>query len=742
MTNTAKKYDSKDFAESNFGIRSQADLVHIFNVLRNKMYTNKVLAVLREYSTNACDAHIESGQKDRPIEVTLPTPHARVLRIRDYGHGLTEDEVRNVYAMYGASTKRGSTELNGQLGFGSKAAFSYTDNYTIISYKDGTAYTYEAYVDETGLGAVSLVNKEPTTEPNGIEIRIDVQYQDVGNFIETARNLYKYFTVCPKVSNLPGVINRPAYTLRGTTWGLRSSPNQYYNPNENMIIMGNVAYPFNKNVIRDNLGQSADWRAFESLLNCPIDLFCPVGAVSIAASREALEYDKKTLRTLHDLFKTAIKEISENFNKRLSEAKDIVEAKQCYKLLVRGELQNLAKVVTTHGHLRWNDQVIDHFHLDLPVITHETTIDGAVHNKPSYEVRLITSAPSLVTGIRSINKTLGSDFEINNEFKAFYQDTDEKPILRVRKYFADNPGVNGVYLFKVGEHTTIDAIVEESDIPRKYFINLSTIAPLDVPNTRSAAPANAKHSRKVFTFNTGEVRGASSDSAYWEIAEIDDEEEKYWVHIDRFCPIVGGTLYPQRLRILIAEYQELTGEDISNKIVGIKLNAKFTPPANWKKLIDVVQKGLKDNLPKAQDDIIKSAYLESVNNNNVTSHFNTLNLRTLSNRITSSNSLAKKYLDQLNTAQQGRRNYLTLLTSIANAIGMSRDFIELEQAKENHSTRIVQETLDLTARYPLLNYLNNNAYTWGRYSHNESETAAKINHIIEYINLKDKEFNK
>ena len=63
---------SNDFESVSFGIK-ESGLSHIFNVLRNQLYSDKVLAVIREYSTNAVDAHIEVGQADKPIKVTLHT---------------------------------------------------------------------------------------------------------------------------------------------------------------------------------------------------------------------------------------------------------------------------------------------------------------------------------------------------------------------------------------------------------------------------------------------------------------------------------------------------------------------------------------------------------------------------------------------------------------------------------------------------------------------------------------------
>src|SRR5688572_3649345 len=91
-------------AEGAFGLSNKAeDQAHILSILRDRLYTNKVLAVLREYSANAWDAHVDAGKADVPIKVVLPTKLDPSLIIRDYGKGLSEEEIFEVYVKYGAS---------------------------------------------------------------------------------------------------------------------------------------------------------------------------------------------------------------------------------------------------------------------------------------------------------------------------------------------------------------------------------------------------------------------------------------------------------------------------------------------------------------------------------------------------------------------------------------------------------------------------------------------------------------
>ena len=46
---------------------SPEDRQYIIEILRSKLYSDKILAVTREYSTNATDAHDEANIPNKPI---------------------------------------------------------------------------------------------------------------------------------------------------------------------------------------------------------------------------------------------------------------------------------------------------------------------------------------------------------------------------------------------------------------------------------------------------------------------------------------------------------------------------------------------------------------------------------------------------------------------------------------------------------------------------------------------------
>jgi HSP90 family molecular chaperone len=127
------------------------DQLMIMNILSATLYTDKVSAVLREYGCNAADANVEAGRGDVPIEVTLPTRLSPNVVIRDFGDGMTLDQVRGTFSKPGSSTKRHSNEITGMMGIGSKVGFAYGDSFLVTSYTRGTKAVYNCYRENGAL---------------------------------------------------------------------------------------------------------------------------------------------------------------------------------------------------------------------------------------------------------------------------------------------------------------------------------------------------------------------------------------------------------------------------------------------------------------------------------------------------------------------------------------------------------------------------------------------------------------
>ena len=110
---------SHDFPTVNCSIDAE-DMRYISSLLRNN-YSNTILATIRETYANAVDANKENNLSPELIEVKSPTSLDQTFSVRDYGCGLSRDQVFNLYSKFGKSTKRGSDLSIGGFGIGRRA---------------------------------------------------------------------------------------------------------------------------------------------------------------------------------------------------------------------------------------------------------------------------------------------------------------------------------------------------------------------------------------------------------------------------------------------------------------------------------------------------------------------------------------------------------------------------------------------------------------------------------------------
>ena len=161
--------------------------------------------------------------------------------IRDYGLGLTHDQVINLYTTYFESTKTDSNEFIGALGLGSKSPFSYIDNFTVTAINDGRKGIYTAFINEHGIPSIALMMEEETTDPNGVEVRFAVdQRYDFDKFRSEARFVYEYFSLRPVVSgNADFKFIDPSFKTKDIIPGVHETNNR----GTSFAVMGNIKYP-------------------------------------------------------------------------------------------------------------------------------------------------------------------------------------------------------------------------------------------------------------------------------------------------------------------------------------------------------------------------------------------------------------------------------------------------------------------------------------------------------------------
>lgn len=256
----------------------QDSIAHLMQILTD-LYSDPILAVIREYSTNALDSHIEAGNPD-PIEVTLPTQMNPELIIKDQGIGLNVDDMRDVYSMYGRSTKRSSDMVTGMLGLGCKSGLTYSLSFTVTGVRDGVKTIATVTKDSDGVGAIKVLDTVSTDEPNGVTVKIPVKPHDVHRFEQTAVELFTYWK--------EGQVNLVGHELSLPEDALWLDPDVavFSKPyrQDSKIVMGGVSYP---------------WES--GIQGLSVVAWVPMGSVNFTPSREALHFTARTDRALQDI---------------------------------------------------------------------------------------------------------------------------------------------------------------------------------------------------------------------------------------------------------------------------------------------------------------------------------------------------------------------------------------------------------------------------------------------------------
>ena len=304
--------------------------------LSDKMYSKKELAFVREYSTNAADAHIVSGKSISEIIVDLPTLENLNFRIRDFGTGLTQDQIVGVYCVMGKSTKRNSNEQNGMLGYGCKSGFAHADSFTVTSWTNGEKSIYQCIKgDSTKRHSVMLLSRSPSAEPSGIEISIPVKQSSIWTVHQEAADFYKHWPVIPTINNMAHNdktrmesfrANPP--TLQGEGWEIRPRSGGQAS---GVAYMGFVAYTLDWNVMFNRMSLTSQKRVlFELLQSNDVTLHFKMGEIQFVDSREHLDYTEFTLSALMERVESIFAKIKDSIQEKFNTAKSLWEAKKLY----------------------------------------------------------------------------------------------------------------------------------------------------------------------------------------------------------------------------------------------------------------------------------------------------------------------------------------------------------------------------------------------------------------------------
>jgi hypothetical protein len=282
-------------SERAFSIKTTAKA---FDILSSGLYTDPKLAIVRELSCNAWDAHVAAGNADQAFEIHLPNSLEPWFHVRDFGTGLSDEDVMQLYTTYFDSTKSNSNAFIGALGLGSKSPFSYTKAFEVVSRFNGMRRTYSAFINEDGVPSIARLGEINTDEHNGLEVRITVAASDWYVFSEKTAKALRWFPIKPEVVgshnfSWPEVSKE---RLEGEGWKMfeKNFAGDY---SKMTAVQGNVAYKVDISKLELS---ASDTKILE---NAHIVGFFDIGDLEVAANREEIRYDDRSKAALIEKIK-------------------------------------------------------------------------------------------------------------------------------------------------------------------------------------------------------------------------------------------------------------------------------------------------------------------------------------------------------------------------------------------------------------------------------------------------------
>lgn len=296
-----------------FTIESSAKL---FDILSSGIYKDKILAVIRELSCNAYDAHISANKKHTPFKLRLPTRLDPTFYVEDEGTGIDPDQINTIYWTYGRSSKTNSNDQIGALGLGSKSPFAYTKSSFVVKNRyQGAEHTYLCFINQDGKPDGSKVSEEPTDKHPGVTVEFAVRTEDVGAFRERTSRFFKRWSATLPIfvdHSHDVIVQKVDKVIEGTDWYLEKTDRSVYSDHQGAIaIQGNVPYPIEFGSIPKLP------KELEIIASNPFIITFDMGEINFAASREALSYDERTCANIIARLQEVRREVEKSFNTKV-----------------------------------------------------------------------------------------------------------------------------------------------------------------------------------------------------------------------------------------------------------------------------------------------------------------------------------------------------------------------------------------------------------------------------------------
>lgn len=428
--------------ESGFGIQDNAVA---FAILSDKIYRDKIRAVIREIACNAYDSHIEADCEDKPIWIHLPNALEPFFSVRDEGIGMSDETIHTHFQTYFDSSKRNSAKLIGKWGLGSKSPFAYTDMFTLIACFDGVQSTYAAYRSEEGRPHITLMSQNINSGlPNGVEVSINVTNRsDDSEFARLAYKVLRHFPTRPTVTGKTNFWDsNPNETVHATGDNWKA-----FDGSGNSIVMGNVAYPIDSSSV-----YRLTEKARHVLTQMHLEITVPMGAVDFTPSREDLSYNDRTLASLEAIGLKVHADLLETANIEMEAAPTEWEARKVFKRFWSINSHLFRK-------LTWNNTVIEseilHYIVRKPKVSSiaividgddDDVTEGVSDRLPPVAILKFNTQYRSQAIERNISRTVYETVNNSNYSTIIFDDLKRGGERRVKHFLKNKRGHNSAFL--------------------------------------------------------------------------------------------------------------------------------------------------------------------------------------------------------------------------------------------------------------------------------------------------------
>ena len=737
-----------------FGIKASG-LHHVLGILRDQLYSNKILANVREYTTNAVDAHTEAGLIDRPVEVTLPNRMSPYFKVRDFGFGLSDDDIHNVYAFYGESTKRNSNEMTGMLGIGSKSAFAYGDNFVINSFVDGKKHSYNAYIDDTQVGQISKLSTEDTDEERGIEIIVPVKSDDYNEFKDEAYNLFQHFKVRPIVKGVENFkYDDKGVLFSGEDWIWSDGKSDHWDRGEAVAVMGNIGYPLEERSL--NIPNDEEHSGLSTLLCGNLTLNVEIGDVEISASRENLQYTDYTRKQIIKKLKKVRDEIKDVVMEQFRGAKTMFESKCLYGSVFDygSPLYALRNVLSKQLKFKGQEIEGDDYQFynvaGVEVSKFDKSHRGYRRHKREDANRIQCDNKTVI-----IENDMGHNRGLMGKILPIIIDEGKTPYLV--HYVGENKtlsdGSNKIITPAQAKANTkkkigFDApVLKLSELPKKSLSDYGYVTKSSCGT--SDGTKNKKHSASAFEFDLKTAEnargwGGQGNSQYFNVTSVDLKADAgVYTIIDKFIPTKVGEVSEEvnvkQLFSILNSLKQLGVELPTVYAFKIKQQEKVVGKDNWTSVWDWAESKMKELISSQnlQQLYVDREYAIKISHcredlDKLGSYFfdwlaKTSYTQVRAKLVDRPNSLFVQFSDQyLNMRGDGiKKNKIDAFRELSRELSTPLKFKGVEP-----SNNLVKLGKKMMKQYEMLSIVNSNNWSW-----NDCPTFQKT--ITNYINVVD-----